>query len=86
MALRVKPYLTQIVTTILWQLNNKSAKVRQPFVFEYIGPQSAYYCNPVVIILEDALIDCDLGWSHSAWLLCGLIMCFPAIRNEYRGA
>jgi splicing factor 3B subunit 1 len=25
----VKPYLTQIVTTILWRLNNKSAKVRQ---------------------------------------------------------
>ncbi|KAF7983388.1 hypothetical protein HWV62_22397 [Athelia sp. TMB] len=27
--IRVKPYLTQIVTTILWRLNNKSAKVRQ---------------------------------------------------------
>lgn len=26
---RVKPYLTQIVSTILWRLNNKSAKVRQ---------------------------------------------------------
>ena len=25
----VKPYLTQIVTAILWRLNNKSAKVRQ---------------------------------------------------------
>jgi len=25
----VKPYLTQIVSSILWQLNNKSAKVRQ---------------------------------------------------------
>src|SRR5258708_29545388 len=27
--IRVKPYLTQIVTTILWRLNNKGAKVRQ---------------------------------------------------------
>jgi splicing factor 3B subunit 1 len=27
--IRVKPYLTQIVTTILWRLNNKSVKVRQ---------------------------------------------------------
>ncbi len=27
--IRVKPYLTQIVSTILWRLNNKSAKVRQ---------------------------------------------------------
>lgn len=26
---RVKPYLTQIVSTVLWRLNNKSAKVRQ---------------------------------------------------------
>jgi splicing factor 3B subunit 1 len=25
----VKPYLTQIVSTVLWRLNNKSAKVRQ---------------------------------------------------------
>jgi splicing factor 3B subunit 1 len=29
LGIRVKPYLTQIVTTILWRLNNKSAKVRQ---------------------------------------------------------
>ncbi|KAJ6507988.1 armadillo-type protein [Mycena vitilis] len=29
LGLRVKPYLTQIVSTILWRLNNKSAKVRQ---------------------------------------------------------
>lgn len=26
---RVKPYLPQICGTILWRLNNKSAKVRQ---------------------------------------------------------
>ena len=27
LGIRIKPYLTQIVTTILWRLNNKSAKV-----------------------------------------------------------
>ena len=30
------------------------------FVFEYIGPQSAYYVDSVVTILEDALMDRDL--------------------------
>ena len=29
LGMRVKPYLTQIVSTILWRLNNKSAKTRQ---------------------------------------------------------
>ncbi|KAJ7475980.1 armadillo-type protein [Mycena latifolia] len=29
LGIRVKPYLTQIVSTILWRLGNKSAKVRQ---------------------------------------------------------
>lgn len=29
LGIRVKPYLTQVVTMILWRLNNKSAKVRQ---------------------------------------------------------
>jgi len=29
LAKRVKPYLPQICGTILWRLNNKSAKVRQ---------------------------------------------------------
>ena len=32
LGIRVKPYLTQIVTTILWRLNNKSAKVRRQAV------------------------------------------------------
>jgi splicing factor 3B subunit 1 len=35
------------------------------------------------VILED---DGHLGWSHSTWLLCRPITCFPAIRNEYRTA
>ena len=29
LGMRVKPHLTQIVSTVLWRLNNKSAKVRQ---------------------------------------------------------
>ena len=29
LGIRVEPYLTQIVSTILWRLNNKSAKVRE---------------------------------------------------------
>lgn len=29
LGIRVKPYLVQIVSTILWRLNNKSAKVRK---------------------------------------------------------
>jgi splicing factor 3B subunit 1 len=29
LGIRVKPYLTQIVSTVLWRPNNKSAKVRQ---------------------------------------------------------
>lgn len=29
LGLRIKPYLTQIVSTILWRLNNKNAKTRQ---------------------------------------------------------
>lgn len=29
LGMRVKPYLTQIVSTILWRLNNKNAKTRQ---------------------------------------------------------
>jgi splicing factor 3B subunit 1 len=30
------------------------------FIFEYIGPQSVYYCDSVVTRLEDALTDRDL--------------------------
>ena len=29
LGIHVKPYLTQIMSTILWRLNSKSAKVRQ---------------------------------------------------------
>ncbi|KAG1815410.1 armadillo-type protein [Suillus variegatus] len=36
------------------------------FVFEYIGPQSAYYCDSVVTMLEDALTDRDLVHRQTA--------------------
>ena len=32
LGIRIKPYLTQIITTILWHLNNKSTKVHQQAV------------------------------------------------------
>ena len=36
-------------------------------VFERIGPQSAYYCNPVVTMIEDALLtDHDLVHHQTA--------------------
>lgn len=44
---RVKPYLPQICGTILWRLNNKSAKVRQQaadLISRYV-----YYENNFVI-------------------------------------
>jgi hypothetical protein len=144
--IRVKPYLLQTITTILWRLNNRSAKVCQQvadlttrlavdikqygedqqlrtlglvlltnlqvqerqsrvcstvaiaivcgpftcipailneyrtaelnvrtgclkalsFVFEYVGPQPAYYCDSVVTMLEDALTDRDLVHRQTA--------------------
>jgi splicing factor 3B subunit 1 len=36
------------------------------FVFEYIGPQSTYYCDSVVTTLEDALTDCDIVHRQTA--------------------
>lgn len=36
------------------------------FVFEYVGPQSAYYCDSVVTMLEDALTDRDLVHRQTA--------------------
>ncbi|KAJ8591716.1 hypothetical protein M405DRAFT_813908 [Rhizopogon salebrosus TDB-379] len=29
LGIRAKPYLTQIISTVLWRLNSKSAKVQQ---------------------------------------------------------
>lgn len=49
---RVKPYLTQIVSTILWRLNNKSAKVRQ---------QAADLTSKLAVVIkqcgEDSLLN-----------------------------
>ena len=53
--IRVKPYLTQIVTTILWRLNNKSAKVRQ---------QAADLTTRLAIVIKQCGEDqqlCTLG-------------------------
>ena len=36
------------------------------FVFEYVGPQFAYYCDSVVMMLEDALTDHDLIHRQTA--------------------
>lgn len=36
------------------------------FVFEYVGPQSAFYCDSVVTLLEDALTDRDLVHRQTA--------------------
>jgi splicing factor 3B subunit 1 len=36
------------------------------FVFEYILPQSVYYCDSVVTMLEDALTDRDLVHRQTA--------------------
>jgi splicing factor 3B subunit 1 len=52
LGIRVKPYLTQIVSTILWRLNNKSAKVRQ---------QAADLTSRLAVVIkqcgEDALLS-----------------------------
>ncbi|KIO34141.1 hypothetical protein M407DRAFT_17053 [Tulasnella calospora MUT 4182] len=36
------------------------------FIFEYVGPQSAFYVDPVVTPLEDALTDRDLVHRQTA--------------------
>ena len=52
LGMRVKPYLTQIVSTVLWRLNNKSAKVRQ---------QAADLTTRLAVVIkqcgEDALLS-----------------------------
>ena len=39
---------------------------------------------PVKDLLPRVILE--VGWSHSVWLLCRPITCFPAIQNEYRTA
>jgi hypothetical protein len=47
---RVKPYLPQICGTILWRLNNKSAKVRQ---------QAADLISRIAIVMKTCQEVCD---------------------------
>ena len=43
------------------ELNVCTGCLKAPlFVSEYVGPQSAYYVDSVVTMLEDALMDHDL--------------------------
>ncbi|KAK6997399.1 U2 snRNP component prp10 [Favolaschia claudopus] len=39
------------------------------FVFEYIGPQSAFYCDSVLSLLEDALTDRDVVHRQTACVI-----------------
>lgn len=52
LGMRIKPYLTQIVSTILWRLNNKNAKTRQ---------QAADLTTKLAVVVkqcgEDALLS-----------------------------
>ncbi|EMD38371.1 hypothetical protein CERSUDRAFT_93900 [Gelatoporia subvermispora B] len=76
LGIRVKPYLTQIVSTILWRLNNKNAKVRQQaadlttrlaVVIKQCGALSfVFEHTSVMTMLEDALTDCDLVHRRTA--------------------
>ena len=79
--IRVKPYLTQIVTTILWRLNNKSAKVRQ---------QAADLTSRLAVVIkqcgEDQLLSRvrpNTG-SIECFLIPQIVGCC-AIRATWRG-
>ena len=48
---RVKPYLPQMCGTILWRLNNKSAKVRQ---------QAADLISRIAIVMKTCQEVCNL--------------------------
>ncbi|KAK9247177.1 armadillo-type protein [Lipomyces tetrasporus] len=52
LGLRTKPYLSQIVSTILWRLNNKSATVRQ---------QSADLITRIAVVMNNCGEDVLLG-------------------------
>jgi len=53
---RVKPYLPQICGTILWRLNNKSAKVRQ---------QAADLISRIAVVMK----TCQEVSSHAVVML-----------------
>jgi splicing factor 3B subunit 1 len=54
---RVKPYLPQICGTILWRLNNKSAKVRQ---------QAADLISRIAVVMK----TCQEVRTHTSALAC----------------
>lgn len=61
---RVKPYLPQICGTVLWRLNNKSAKVRQ---------QAADLISRTAVVMktcqEVRIAICTfLDWTFPDWL------------------
>jgi len=57
---RVKPYLPQICGTILWRLNNKSAKVRQ---------QAADLISRIAIVMKTCQEVCSKN-SYYCMLTC----------------
>jgi splicing factor 3B subunit 1 len=82
LGVRVKPYLTQIVSTVLWRLGNKSAKVRQ---------QAADLTTRLAVVIkqcgEDQLLskvgatlsDC---FRNLIWHQLGLVL-FEQLGEEY---
>ena len=55
---RVKPYLPQICGTILWRLNNKSAKVRQ---------QAADLISRIAVVMK----TCQEVYTHQSRCVAG---------------
>jgi splicing factor 3B subunit 1 len=61
LGVRVKPYLTQIVSTVLWRLGNKSAKVRQ---------QAADLTTRLAVVIKQCGEDQLLSKVSATFWLC----------------
>jgi hypothetical protein len=59
---RVKPYLPQICGTILWRLNNKSAKVRQ---------QAADLISRIAVVMKTCQVPMSINVFFSSLLTLG---------------
>lgn len=58
---RVKPYLPQICGTILWRLNNKSAKVRQ---------QAADLISRIAVVMKTCQeVNIEFSYFHSLTMI-----------------
>jgi hypothetical protein len=57
---RVKPYLPQICGTILWRLNNKSAKVRQ---------QAADLISRIAVVMKTCQEEKLMGHLGVSWII-----------------